>query len=154
VKKDINMEEDSTKNNLSYKIKIPIIILTLITLCVMGALFIKIVFSVSASEKKANSYQYLRNVGDKLRDNGLHEQAIHQYIKYLEKTKINTASRTMIAHTIGQMYIELSNCQEGLIWLFQAEEETTYHRVDELKKDIDICLAQINSLRQNNLNTK
>ena len=149
------MEEDPTKNKLSYKIKIPIIILTLITLAVMGALFIKIAFSISSSEKKSNSYQYLRNVGDKLRDKGLYQQAIHQYIEYLEKTKINTASRTMIAHTIGQMYIELSNCQEGLMWLFQAEEEeTTYHRVDELKKDIDICLTQVNSLQRSNLNTK
>ena len=149
------MEEDPTKNKLSYKIKIPIIILTLITLAVMGALFIKIAFSVSSSEKKSNSYQYLRNVGDKFRDKGLHQQAIHQYIEYLEKTKINTASRTMIAHSIGQMYMELSNCQEGLMWLFRAEEEeTAYHRVDELKKDIDICLAQVNSLQRSNLNTK
>jgi len=149
------MEDNSTKNGLSYKIKIPIIILTLITLGAMGALFIKIAFSVNSSEKKSDSYQYLRNVGDKLRDKGLHEQAIDQYIKYLEKTKINTASRAMVAHTIGQIYMELSNCQEGLIWLFQAEEEeTTYHRADELKKHIDTCLARINSLEPNNLNAK
>ena len=149
------MEENSENNKLSYKIKIPVIILTVITLAVMGALFVKIAFSISSSEKKSNSYQYLQNVGDKLRDKGLYQQAIHQYIEYLEKTKINTASRTMIAHTIGQMYIELSNCQEGLMWLFQAEEEeTTYHRIDELKKDIDICLTQVNSLQRSNLNTK
>ena len=149
------MEDNSENNKLSYKIKIPIIILTVITLAVMGALFVKIAFSISSSEKKSNSYQYLQNVGDKLRDKGLYQQAIHQYIEYLEKTKINTASRTMIAHTIGQMYIELSNCQEGLMWLFQAEEEeTTYHRIDELKKDIDICLTQVNSLQRSNLNTK
>ena len=149
------MEENSENNKLSYKIKIPVIILTVITLAVMGALFVKIAFSISSSEKKSNSYQYLQNVGDKLRDKGLHQQAIHQYIEYLEKTKINTASRTMIAHAIGQMYMELSNCQEGLMWLFQAEEEeTTYHRVDELKKDIDICLTQVNSLQRSNLNTK
>ena len=61
----------------------------------------------------------------------------------------------MVAHTIGQIYMELSNCQEGLIWLFQAEEEaTTYHRADELKKHIDTCLAKINSLEPNNLNAK
>ena len=149
------MEADQSKNGLSYKIKIPIIILTLITLGAMGVLFIKIAFSVNSSEKTSNSYQYLRNVGDKLRDKGLHEQAIDQYIKYLEKTKINAASRAMVAHTIGQIYMELSNCQEGLIWLFQAEEEeTTYHRADELKKNIDTCLATINLLATNNLNAK
>ena len=149
------MEDDPIQNKLSYKIKIPIIILTLITVCAMGALFIKIAYSVSSSEKPSDSYQYLLKVGDKLRNKGLHEQAIDQYIKYLEKTKINTASRAMVAHTIGQIYMELSNCQEGLIWLFQAEEEeTTYHRADELKKHIDTCLATINSLEPNNLNAK
>ena len=149
------MEDNFTKKGLSYKIKIPIIILTLITLGAMGALFIKIAFSVNSLEKKSDSYQYLRNVGDKLRDKGLHEQAIDQYIKYLEKTKINTTSRAIVAHTIGQIYMELSNCQEGLIWLFQAEEEvTTYHHADELKKNIDTCLAKINSLEPNNLNAK
>ena len=149
------MEDDPIQNKLSYKIKIPIIILTLITVCAMGAFFIKIAYSVSSSEKQSDSYKYLLKVGDKLRNKGLHEQAIDQYIKYLEKTKINTDSRAMVAHTIGQIYMELSNCQEGLIWLFQAEEEeTTYHRADELKKHIDTCLATINSLEPNNLNTK
>ena len=149
------MEDDPIQNKLSYKIKIPIIILTLITVCAMGAFFIKIAYSVSSSEKQSDSYKYFLKVGDKLRNKGLHEQAIDQYIKYLEKTKINTASRAMVAHTIGQIYMELSNCQEGLIWLFQAEEEeTTYHRADELKKHIDTCLARINSLEPNNLNAK
>jgi len=149
------MEDDPIQNKLSYKIKIPIIILTLITVCAMGALFIKIAYSVSSSEKQSDSYQYLLKVGDKLKNKGLHEQAIDQYIKYLEKTKINTASRAMVAHTIGQIYMELSNCQEALVWLFQAEEEeATYHRADELKKHIDTCLATINSLEPNNLNAK
>ena len=149
------MEDNFTKNGLSYKIKIPIIILTLITLGAMGALFIKIAFSVNSSEKKSDNYQYLRNVGDKLRNKGLHEQAIDQYIKYLEKTKINTASRAMVAHTIGQIYMELSNCQEALVWLFQAEEEeATYHRADELKKHIDMCSTKINSLKPSNLNAR
>jgi len=149
------MEDDPIQNKLSYKIKIPIIILTLITVCAMGAFFIKIAYSISSSEKQSDSYQYLLKVGDKLRNKGLHEQAIDQYIKYLEKTKINTSPRAFVAHTIGQIYMELSNCQEGLIWLFQAEEEeTTYHRADELKKHIDTCLATINSLEPNNLNAK
>jgi len=149
------MEDDPIQNKLSYKIKIPIIILTLITLGAMGALFIKIAYSVSSSEKQSDSYQYLLKVGDKLKNKGLHEQAIDQYIKYLEKTKINTASRAMVAHTIGQIYMELSNCQEALVWLFQAEEaEKTYHRTDELKKHIDTCLTKINSLKPNNLNAR
>jgi len=149
------MEDDSIQNKLSYKIKIPIIILTLITACAMGALFIKIAYSVSSSEKQSNSYQYLLKVGDKLRNKGLHEQAIDQYIKYLEKTKINTSPRAFVAHTVGELYMELSNCQEALVWLFQAEEaEKTYHRTDELKKHIDTCSTKINSLKPSNLNAR
>ena len=149
------MEDDPTKNGLSYKIKIPIIILTLITVCAMGALFIKIAYSVSSSEKQSDSYQYLLKVGDKLRNKGLHEQAIDQYIKYLEKTKINTSPRAFVAHTVGELYMELSNCQEALVWLFQAEEaEKTYHRTDELKKHIDTCSTKINSLKPSNLNAR
>jgi len=149
------MEDDPTKNGISYKIKIPIIILTLVTLAAMGALFIKIAFSVNSSEKKSDSYQYLLKVGDKLRNKGLHEQAIDQYIKYLEKTKINTSPRALVAHTVGELYMELSNCQEALVWLFQAEEvEKTYHRADELKKHIDACSAKINSSKAINHNIK
>ena len=149
------MEDDPIQNKLSYKIKIPIIILTLITVCVMGALFIKIAYSVSSSEKQSDSYQYLLKVGDKLRNKGLHEQAIDQYIKYLEKTKINTSPRAFVAHTVGELYMELSNCQEALVWLFQAEEaEKTYHHTDELKKHIDGCLTKINSSKPSNLNAR
>ena len=149
------MEDDPIQNKLSYKIKIPIIILTLITVCAMGALFIKIASSVSSSEKQSDSYQYLLKVGDKLRSKGLHEQAIDQYIKYLEKTKINTSPRAFVAHTVGELYMELSNCQEALVWLFQAEEaEKTYHRTDELKKHIDTCSTKINSSKPSNLNAR
>ena len=149
------MEDDPIQNKLSYKIKIPIIILTLITVCAMGTLFIKIAYSVSSSEKQSDSYQYLLKVGDKLRNKGLHEQAIDQYIKYLEKTKINTSPRAFVAHTVGELYMELSNCQEALVWLFQAEEaEKTYHRTDELKKHIDTCSTKINSSKPSNLNAR
>ena len=121
----------------------------------MGALFIKIAYSVSSSEKLSDSYQYLRNVGDKLRNEGLHEQAIDQYIKYLEKTKIKNPSRAMVAHSVGELYMELSNCEERLTWLFQAEEAgVTYHRADELKKHIDACSAKINSSKAINHNIK
>ena len=149
------MEHDPTKDGLSNKIKIAIIVLTFITLCAMGGLFIKIVYSISSSEKQSGSHQYLLNVGDKLKEKGLNEQAIDQYIKYLEKSKSNVLSHSMIAHTIGELYMELSNCREALVWLFYAEAtDTTYHRANDLKKHIDTCSAQINSSEPTNLNTK
>ena len=149
------MEHNPIKDRLSNKIKIPIIILTFITLCAMGVLFIKIAYSVSSPGKQSDSYQYLRSVGDKLKNKGLNEQAIDQYIKYLEKSKTNMLSHSMVAHTVGELYMELSNCREALVWLFHAEAaSTTYHRAEDLKKHIDTCLAQINSSAPTNLNTK
>ncbi len=149
------MENPPIKDRLSYKIKIPIIILTIITLSAMGVLFIKIVYSVGSSEKLSDNYQYLRNTGDKLKSEDLHEQAIDQYIKYLEKTKTENPFRALVAHSVGELYMELSNCQEALIWLFQSEEaQGTYSRADELKTHIDTCLTKIKSSQPINLNSK
>ena len=149
------MEHNPIKDRLSNKIKIPIIILTFITLCAMGVLFIKIAYSVSSPRKQSDSYQHLRNVGDKLKNKGLNEQAIDQYIKYLEKSKTNALSHSMVAHTVGELYMELSNCREALVWLFQAETlGSTYHRFDDLKTNIDTCLIQIRSPKPKNLTTR
>ena len=49
------MENPPIKDSLSYKVKIPIIGLTIITLSAMGALFIKIVNSVGSSENLSDS---------------------------------------------------------------------------------------------------
>ena len=148
-------DPNTPKEELSNKIKASIIILTFITLCALVALSIKIAYSVSSPEKKLDNHQYLRNVGDKLKDKGLNEQAIDQYIKYLEKSKTNALSHSMVAHTVGELYMELSNCREALVWLFHAETAgTTYHRAGELKKHIDTCLVQINSSEPTNLSTK
>ena len=144
---------NNQKNVLSNNIKIPIIILTLITLCAMGILFVKIALSVNSSEKN-NAHQFLISVGDKLKNNGLNEQAIEQYIKYLDKTKPGTLFRSTVAHTVGELYMKLNNCREALTWLFLAEiEDPTYQRANELKEHINICLSQIRSSEPKNLTT-
>ena len=146
---------NTPKHGLSNKIKVPIIILTFITLCALGALFIKIAYSVSSPDKNFNGHQYLRNIGDKLKNNGLNEQAIDQYIKYLDKTKAGLLSRSEVAHTIGELYMELNNCREALVWLFHAETTgPTYQHTDKLKKHIDTCLIQISSPEPKNLTAR
>ena len=143
------------KDGLSNKVKVPIIILTFITICAFGALFIKIAYSVSSPEKNSDSQQYLLNVGDKLKNNGLNEQAIDQYIKYLDKTKAEALPRSTVAHTVGELYMKLNNCREALVWLFRAEiAGPTYKRAEELKKHIDTCLIQISSPEPKNLTTR
>ena len=146
---------NTAKNGLSNKIKVAIIILTVITLCKLGAVFIKLAYLMSSSEKNIGSYQYLHKVGDKLRNSGLHEQAIHQYLQYLDKGKAGDLSRSKISHTVGELYMELSNCQEALVWLFTAEAiDTAYGRTDELKKHIDTCLTQISTPEPKSLTTR
>ena len=146
---------NTLKNGLSNKIKIPIIILTIVTLCAFGTLFIKIAYSVNSPENNFNSHQYLRNVGDKLKNHGLNEQAIDQYIKYLDKTKTDILTRSTVAHTVGELYMELNNCREALVWLFQAEiADHAYRRANELKKQIDTCLIQNISQEPKNLTTR
>ena len=149
------MDEENTDVGLSNKIKIPIIILTFITICAMGGMFIKVVYSINKSEKPSDSLQYLRTIGDKLQDKGLYEQSIEQYIKYLKNTNIDESSYSEVAHNVGELYMKLSNCQEALVWLFHAETiETQYVRAEELKIHIDTCLVKINSPKPTNLNTK
>lgn len=155
------METDSntTKEGLSNKIKIPIIILTFLTLCAMGVMFSKIASSVNSLERseteKVDNYQYLRTVGDKLKINGLNEQAIDQYIEYLDKTEASALPRATVAHTVGELYMELSNCREALTWLFRAETAgPAYQRANDLKKHIYTCLTYINTAEPINLTTR
>jgi tetratricopeptide (TPR) repeat protein len=149
------MAEENISVGLSNKIKIPIIILTFVTICAMGGMFIKVAYSISKSEKSTDSLQYLRTIGDKLQDKGLYEQSIEQYIKYLKNTNRDEPSYSEVAHNIGELYMKLSNCQEALVWLFHAETtETKYSRAEELKIHIDTCLVNINSQKPTNLNTK
>ena len=148
-------DQETLKGGLSNKIKISIIILTFITLCAFGVLFIKLTHSVSSPNKNYDSHQYLLIVGDKLKNNGLNEQAIDQYIKYLDKTSIEVLARSAVAHSVGELYMELDNCREALVWLFRAETSgPAYQRLNELKKHIDTCLIQIRSPEPKNLITR
>ena len=151
------MEPDQKilKDRLNNKVKISIIILTIVTLCAFGALLIKVAYSVNSPENKIDRYQYLRSIGDKLKNNGLNEQAIDQYIKYLNKSKTDALTRSTVAHNVGELYMGLSNCEEALVWLFHAETAgSTYQRADELKQHIDICLIQKNPQEPKNLMEK
>mgnify|MGYP001495742507 CR=1 FL=1 len=151
----MELTSNSPKAGLSNKIKVSIIILTFITLCALGVLFLKIAYSVSSADKNFDNQKYLHNIGDKLKNNGLNEQAIDQYIKYLDKAKTDALTRSTVAHTVGELYMELNNCGEALVWLFQAETiGPAYQRADELKTHIDICLIQIRSPEPKNLITR
>jgi hypothetical protein len=151
----MDIDSNNPKTGLSNRIKIPIIILTFLTLCALGALFVKIATSVVPEKDKSDRYQYLLSIGDKLKNNGLNEQAIEQYISYLDKENTSALVHARVAHTIGELYMEMSNCREALSWLFRAEiYSAKYQRTNELKNHIDTCLTHIKSAEPKNLTTR
>jgi hypothetical protein len=139
------MESNASNGGLSNKVKASIIILTLITVGAFGVFFVKLTDTIITPPKKDDRAQYLRAVGDRLKETGLKEQAINQYIKFLDKTQTNEKTRAEVAHTVGKLYMQLSNCREALVWFFEAEMAgPAYPQPGELKQDIDTCTTQVN----------
>ena len=139
------MESNASNGGLSSKIKVSIVILTLITVCAFGVFFVQLTDTIITPPKKDDRTQHLRAVGDRLKETGLKEQAINQYIKFLDKTKTDEKTHAEVAHTVGKLYMQLSNCREALVWFFEAEMiGSAYSQSNKLKQDIDTCTTQLN----------
>ncbi len=136
---------------VSKKLKAFVMILTVITLIAFVALFIKLANKQSRSTEISSTAQELdqylskeyKEVGTRLMNSGLIEQAIDQFIKVWETQKIGSVERAKAAQTVGGLYANLGNCQEALIWLFRAEvSDATL----PLQPIIDSCLAKVRSV--------
>lgn len=137
--------EDNTQSGLSAKIKIPVVILTIATLIAFAAFFAKLTGLVSTPKgQKAKWNQQILIVADKLKEVGLHEQAIVQYARFLEREDIESHIRARASHDVGELYLKQGNCREALSWLFQAEVAGPDSSIAEsLTHHIDTCLHQI-----------
>ena len=133
---------EMNQDRISRKIKIPVILLTLATLIAFAVFFVKLSSSLLGSPEVWGPQ--IQVVGDKLKSAGLKEQAITQYIKFLELREIDLKIRARVAQTVGQLYIELDNCPEAMPWLFQAETiGPAPSQNDILTRHIDFCLQKI-----------
>ena len=133
---------EMNQDRISRKIKIPVILLTLATLIAFAVFFVKLSSSLLVHPEVWGPQMQL--VGDKLKSAGLKEQAITQYIKFLELREIDLKIRARVAQTVGQLYIELDNCPEAMPWLFQAETiGPAPSQNDILTRRIDFCLQKI-----------
>ena len=133
---------EMNQDRISRKIKIPVILLTLATLIAFAVFFVKLSSSLLGHPEVWGPQMQM--VGDKLKSAGLKEQAITQYIKFLELREIDLKIRARVAQTVGQLYIELDNCPEAMSWLFQAETigpAPSQNAV--LTRHIDFCLQKI-----------
>jgi len=115
-------------DGVSKKLKAAVIILTALIFFAFMALFNKFINKqapkkVSAVQKSLSnelSSEY-EEVGTRLMNAGLKEQAIDQFIQVWQMQKKGTAKRAKAAQTVGHLYADLGNCQEALVWLFRAE---------------------------------
>jgi tetratricopeptide (TPR) repeat protein len=143
------------KNKVGLSIKIPIIILTFLTLIAMGAVFTKFLKSPILNNKKDSSTpakasslsiwtEQLPLLGARLDEAGLYEQAVQQYIKYLETASVQGPERATAAHKAGRLYQKLGNCGEALVWFYHAElNQPPKELQTQLNQDIDSCLTNI-----------
>lgn len=138
---------------VSRNLKAVVIILTAVTLIAFVALFIKLANKQSNSTKTESTIQehdqYLseeyKEVGARLVNSGLIEQAIDQIIKVWEMQKIGSLERAKAAQAVGGLYADLGNCQEALVWLFRAEVSDEGKTLP-LQPLIDSCLAKVRSI--------
>ena len=107
---------------VSLPIKVAVIGLTVVTVVAFG------VFAYMLAKKLAgppvDSKQWntrLVAVAEKLEEAGLPQQALQQYEKFLEHTKIDLEIRSRVSHKVGDLYIQQGNCKEALSWLYQSQ---------------------------------
>lgn len=146
--------EITPSDGVSKKLKVGVITLTVVTFIALVALFTKLA-SKSPSPKKtviqkpvaspALSAEY-KEVGTRLMNAGLKEQAIDQFIKVWEMHNTGTIERAKSAQIVGKLYAEIGNCQEALVWLFRAEVSDA-DKTLPLQPAIDACLAKVRSIR-------
>jgi len=142
--------ETTPTDGVSKKLKAFVVILTAITFIALVALFTKLASKQTGPKKSSpvaqNLDQYLSNeyteVGTRLMNTGLKEQAIDQFIKVWEMQKIGSLDRAKAAQTVGDLYADMGNCQEALIWLFRAEVSDA-DKTLPLQPGIDSCLAKV-----------
>ncbi len=138
---------------VSKKLKAVVIILTVATLIAFVALFTKLADKQSGPTKIRSTIQepdqYLseeyKEVGTRLMNSGLKEQAIDQFIKVWEIQKTGSVERAKAAQAVSGLYADLGNCQEALIWLFRAEVSDEGKTLP-LQPLIDSCLAKVRSI--------
>ena len=133
-------------DRVSRAVKVLVIVLTIVTAIAFGAFFLKFFTKLNGPKAKTEWSEQLPAVGDKLKSAGLKQQAIEQYIKYLEKQKIDLGKRAEVSLTVGKLYKELGNCPDALTWLYQAElAGPSPSKKAEVESLIKACLNHVNS---------
>jgi hypothetical protein len=125
-----------------------VITLTVLTAVAFSVFFFKLVGKVTSSPKETPWAMELRTVGDKLKEAGLHRQAIAQYTKYLDREGIDLKTRALVSQTLGELYKTLGDCGEALVWFYRAEAAGPDPAdKNTLESQIATCLKEVKSGR-------
>lgn len=141
---------------VSLKIKVFVILLTVVTVVAFSVFFFKLVSKISSSARTAspvkatspaaeNSWAHeLQIVGDKLKKAGLKKEAIEQYSQFLQLTSVDSNTRAGVSRTVAELYVELGNCRQGLAWLYRAQvADPRAENMPALEAQIAACLKDV-----------
>jgi hypothetical protein len=147
-------------SGVSPKVKIFVVFLTVMTVVAFSVFFFKLVNKLSASGETSpptqaappvakNSWVHeLQTVGDKLKKAGLKKQAIEQYSKFLQLAGVDAKTRALVSETVAELYVELGDCRQGLVWLYRAQVAGPgAGRAEALETRIDACLKVVKTER-------
>lgn len=143
---------------VSLKVKIFVILLTVVTAVAFSVFFFKLVNKISSSAKSSTPAKVispttkiywaheLRLVGDKLKAVGLQKQAIDQYSIFLQFANVDSKTRALVSQEVAELYIELGDCHEALVWLYRAQAAgPSQEQMQSLESQINTCLKAIKS---------
>ncbi|MFQ5672350.1 MAG: tetratricopeptide repeat protein [Nitrospinales bacterium] len=138
---------EQNQEGVNKPIKIFVIILTVITFIAFVIFMYLLVSKIFSSSGAKNWDKQLLQVGDRLKSEGLREEAIEQYRQFLSGQKIDPVVRAEVSHSIGDIYREQGNCRQALVWFFQAElADAETSRKNDIDSKIAACRRQLKSL--------
>lgn len=139
------MKENTPPPNESFsgRLKVLVISFVLFTFLLFGVFFAVLIKKVFDSSEKTQWELRFEQLGDRLKENGLHVQAIEQYKKFLNQTDINMKKRALVSFNVGKLYMQSGDCPEALVWFFQTDmADTTFPQKEKLNSNIKTCLEK------------
>ncbi len=140
-------DESPSSEGISPGLKRGIILFSVFTVLIFGVFGTLLVNKLlePAKDKDLQADATL-TVAKRLYEAGLHEQAIGQYEKFLSQPGIGRETRARVSFDAGKIYLELDNCSEGLVYLFQSQVAFAKAPwAGELTSHIDHCLTRLQS---------
>tara|TARA_B100000686_G_C16757286_1_gene956362 strand:+ start:1226 stop:1666 length:441 start_codon:yes stop_codon:yes gene_type:complete len=132
--------------DVSPRLKAAVIGLTVLT-CIAGIIFFILFYQrVFSSFGGASWGNRLLAVAEKLENDGLSEQSIQIYQRFLDQNNPNYKTRAQISIKLAILYNHLqNNCADTLSWLYEAEaaDPKEFAQNQNAKNLFEICKKRL-----------